>query len=44
MLKFDDVVDCADVAWVCEKCGYKWSNCCIFKDGVLTAVDVGEEE
>jgi len=29
----------AVVDWVCEDCGYKWSNCCPFEDGVLTAVE-----
>ena len=32
-------VDLALVDWTCEDCGYKWSNHCPFKDGVLTAVD-----
>ena len=27
------------VDWTCESCGHKWSNCCPFEDGVLTAVD-----
>jgi len=31
-------VDLAVVDWACEVCCYKWSNCCPFKDGVLTAV------
>jgi hypothetical protein len=32
-------VDLALVDWTCEECGCKWSNCCPFEDGVLTAVD-----
>jgi hypothetical protein len=32
-------IDLAVVDWTCEVCGYKWSNCCPFEDGVLTAVD-----
>jgi hypothetical protein len=32
-------MDLAVVDWTCEACGHKWSNCCPFVDGVLTAVD-----
>jgi len=31
--------DLAVVDWFCKDCGHKWSACCPFKDGVLTAVD-----
>lgn len=30
-------LDLAVVDWVCGDCGHKWSNCCPFEDGCLTA-------
>lgn len=29
-------LDVAVVDWHCGDCGNKWSNCCPFRDGVLT--------
>ncbi len=35
-------VDLAVVDWVCDDCGYKWSDCSLFKGGCLV-VDADSE-